>query len=277
MKKTAAAGPYTILLDLEQDIRRGYVQFDWDKWVFAMGHAKGADYVVGDAGGAIVTNLIRLHLENGITEMDKKRVWRILTGNIGMALRDNEIFKGLSAERSFDTWKDYMQSKRRSMASELLKVAKDIVADKRYKDIGEIMSDYGVSEYFQLGSGLVGVKDRISRMYYWFRWESGGYQLSGTTQTSQGATKMRASGVNRFAQLGEKVAYGYHKTYGGDPYWLTLKYPGHCDKCHKPLARGERAYYYPRTRTMFGEACGHGQEAEQDFHSQVEMEEGHLI
>jgi len=28
---------------------------------------------------------------------------------------------------------------------------------------------------------------------------------------------------------------------------------------------------------MFGEACEHGQEAEQDFHSQVEMEEGHLI
>jgi hypothetical protein len=75
----------------------------------------------------------------------------------------------------------------------------------------------------------------------------------------------------------EVMGYGYHKTYGGDPYWLNLKYPGHCDKCHKPLARGERAYYYPRTRTMFGESCGHGQEAEQDFHSQVEMEEGHLI
>lgn len=83
--------------------------------------------------------------------------------------------------------------------------------------------------------------------------------------------------VNRFAQIVEKVAYGYHKTYSGDPYWLTLKYPGYCNKCHKALARGERAYYYPRTRSMFGESCGHGQEAEQDFHNQVEMEEGHLV
>ena len=202
MKKTAAAGPYTILSDLAQDIRRGYASFDWDKWAFAMGHAKGADYVVGNAGETIVTKLIRLNSEyrfSDATDADKEKMWSTLNRNIGMALKDNEIFRGLTAERSFDTWKNYMQSKRGSVVSELVKIAKEV------------------------------------------------------------------------------MGYGYHKTYGGDPYWLTLKYPGHCDKCHKPLARGERAYYYPRTRSMFGEACGHGQEAEQDFHSQVEMEEGHLV
>lgn len=73
------------------------------------------------------------------------------------------------------------------------------------------------------------------------------------------------------------MAYGYHKSYGGDPYWLTLKYSGHCDKCHKPLARGERAFYYPKGKKMFGEACGCGEEADRDFHSMVEQEEGHLI
>ena len=75
----------------------------------------------------------------------------------------------------------------------------------------------------------------------------------------------------------EVMGYGYHKSYGGDPYWITLRYPAHCSKCHKPLARGERAYYYPRGKQVFGESCGHGQEAEQDFHNQVEMEEGHLV
>lgn len=200
MKRIAAAGPYAILLDLERDIRRGYTSFDWDKWILAMGYTKGADYVVGGAGEAIVRNLIDLGFsDRGATDMDKKRVWRILTGNIRMAVADNMIFEGLSAEHSSDTWHNYMQMQRRSVASELLKVAKEV------------------------------------------------------------------------------MGYGYHKTYRGDPYWLTLKYPGHCDKCHKPLARGERAYYYPNGRKMFGESCGHGQEAEQDFHAQVEMEEGHLI
>lgn len=74
-----------------------------------------------------------------------------------------------------------------------------------------------------------------------------------------------------------KVAYGYHKSYGGDPYWLTLRYSAHCSKCHIPLEKGERAFYYPRGKQMFGEKCGHGQEAEADFHSNIEMEEGHLI
>jgi hypothetical protein len=73
------------------------------------------------------------------------------------------------------------------------------------------------------------------------------------------------------------VAYGYHKSYGGDPYWLTLKWPAHCDKCKKPLDKGEQAFYYPRSKSFFGESCGHGEEAEKDFHSNIEMEEGHLI
>ena len=87
--------------------------------------------------------------------------------------------------------------------------------------------------------------------------------------------KMVASELVAMAK--ELMGYGYHKTYGGDPYWLTLKYPSHCHKCHKELKRGEKAFYYPRDKSMFGESCGHGEEADKDFHSMVEQEEGHLI
>jgi len=58
----------------------------------------------------------------------------------------------------------------------------------------------------------------------------------------------------------------------GDPYWMTVKYPAQCHKCHKPINKGEKAFYYPKTRSMYGETCGHGQEAEEDFRSHSEMD-----
>jgi hypothetical protein len=87
--------------------------------------------------------------------------------------------------------------------------------------------------------------------------------------------EMIASELVKIAK--DLLGYGYHKSYGGDPYWITLRFSGTCDKCHAVLPKGQRAFYYPRTRKLFGEPCGHGAEADQDFHSMVEQEEGHLI
>lgn len=36
----------------------------------------------------------------------------------------------------------------------------------------------------------------------------------------------------------------YGKRYSGDPYWLTLRYPGECRRCKRQLAKGERAFRY---------------------------------
>lgn len=124
--RTAAAGPHSILLDLERDLSRGPALFNWDMWVFSMGHARGVDYIVG-AGEPIVRNLIALGLQDeGITDIDKKRVWHVLVADIRLAVKDNEIFRGMSAERCFETWKDYMQGKR-AVASEVVKVAEGLV------------------------------------------------------------------------------------------------------------------------------------------------------
>jgi len=62
------------------------------------------------------------------------------------------------------------------------------------------------------------------------------------------------------------------RSVSGDPFWLTVKYPSECHKCHKPISKGERAFYYPRDRHLYGEKCGHGEEAEADFRTHSEMD-----
>ena len=34
------------------------------------------------------------------------------------------------------------------------------------------------------------------------------------------------------------------RRYQGDPYWLTLKYPGQCRRCDRQLKKGEQAFRY---------------------------------
>lgn len=56
-----------------------------------------------------------------------------------------------------------------------------------------------------------------------------------------------------------------YNRYPSDPYWCTAKYKGRCAGCNKPFNRGERIFYYPRTRKPFAENCGCGQGCERDF------------
>lgn len=51
----------------------------------------------------------------------------------------------------------------------------------------------------------------------------------------------------------------------GDPRWIDVKYPKVCAKsgCNKTIKVGERAFYYPNSKSLFCET--HGQEAEADF------------
>lgn len=41
------------------------------------------------------------------------------------------------------------------------------------------------------------------------------------------------------------------KTYSGDPYWMTAKFPGKCAKTGEPFKCGERVFYYPRERKAY--------------------------
>ena len=56
-----------------------------------------------------------------------------------------------------------------------------------------------------------------------------------------------------------------------DPYALTARYDGQCAKCQRAIKRGERAFYYPNTRTLYGmrqadgSGCECGDTAQSDF------------
>lgn len=49
---------------------------------------------------------------------------------------------------------------------------------------------------------------------------------------------------------------------GGDPYWMTANFPSK-DSKGRPVRKGDRVFYYPRTRTMLSGA--EAEEAARDF------------
>lgn len=57
------------------------------------------------------------------------------------------------------------------------------------------------------------------------------------------------------------------KHYPRDPYWLTVKYSCQCSRCHAPLARGARAFYYPNGKSMLCAAAACGEKAAAEFHA----------
>jgi hypothetical protein len=59
--------------------------------------------------------------------------------------------------------------------------------------------------------------------------------------------------------------------YSGDPYWLTAKY-GKCAKCGIPV-KGKRAFYYPKGKHVYCEACGEIESAR--FNAEIEDEDSY--
>ena len=45
-------------------------------------------------------------------------------------------------------------------------------------------------------------------------------------------------------------------TVKGDPYWLTSRYAGTCAGCNATIARGERAFYWPKGKKLECGSCG---------------------
>lgn len=65
-------------------------------------------------------------------------------------------------------------------------------------------------------------------------------------------------------------------SYPGDPRWITARYPGKCGKagCGAPIKKGDRAFSYPSTRTLYGSACGHADQGARDFEAARQDEDG---
>jgi hypothetical protein len=63
-----------------------------------------------------------------------------------------------------------------------------------------------------------------------------------------------------------------------DPHWITLRYDGQCTGCPKPLPSGSRVFYYPNSKSMYGQECGCGEYQQNQFDAAVadELNNGSL-
>ena len=64
-------------------------------------------------------------------------------------------------------------------------------------------------------------------------------------------------------------------TYRDDPRWITTRYACTCARCKRTIARGERMYYYPASKSTYcnHSACGRQEAAE--FEGMKADEEGY--
>ena len=49
-----------------------------------------------------------------------------------------------------------------------------------------------------------------------------------------------------------------YKSYRQDPRWIRIRYPAVCASCKGDIHRGDNAYYYPTSRSLYcaGDTCG---------------------
>jgi hypothetical protein len=61
-----------------------------------------------------------------------------------------------------------------------------------------------------------------------------------------------------------------------DPKWIDVRYPARCAEpnCQTEINSGERAFYYPSDKALYGTRCGHGEKAERDFNAHRIDEDG---
>jgi len=59
----------------------------------------------------------------------------------------------------------------------------------------------------------------------------------------------------------------------GDPYYITVRYPGECSICHRKIYPGERALYFPRKRGLQCEVDEKCHEANKETMSAIHDED----
>lgn len=64
--------------------------------------------------------------------------------------------------------------------------------------------------------------------------------------------------------------------YRDDPRWITARYASKCHGCETPLPKGARAYYFPRSRRIYGATCcDRAQTSSNDF-AAAAFDEAHI-
>ena len=61
-----------------------------------------------------------------------------------------------------------------------------------------------------------------------------------------------------------------------DPKWITVRGPARSAEpnCQAEINSGERAFYYPSDKAVYGTRCGHGEKAGRDFNAHRIDEDG---
>jgi hypothetical protein len=75
---------------------------------------------------------------------------------------------------------------------------------------------------------------------------------------------------------GRKEKQVMRRRFKSDPKWITVRYPARCAEpnCQTEIKSGERAFYYPGDKALYGTRCGHGDIAERDFNAYRIDEDG---
>ena len=62
-----------------------------------------------------------------------------------------------------------------------------------------------------------------------------------------------------------------------DPNWIAVRYSAQMREArlYSPITAGERAFYYPADRGLYGVRCGHGEQVAHDFAAHRLDEDGY--
>jgi hypothetical protein len=73
-------------------------------------------------------------------------------------------------------------------------------------------------------------------------------------------------------QAGAKGANAMRR-YKCDPRWITVRFEGECVRCKRPIHAGERAFHYPKDRSLYCGAEECGKAASREFSARAFDEE----
>jgi hypothetical protein len=88
--------------------------------------------------------------------------------------------------------------------------------------------------------------------------------------------RRKSSKPCRKSGSGRKEKQTMRHRFKADPKWITIRYPAQCAEanCQTEINSGERAFYYPSDKSLYGTRCGHGEKAERDFNAHRIDEDG---
>ena len=61
-------------------------------------------------------------------------------------------------------------------------------------------------------------------------------------------------------------------SYNGDPYWTRARFGSNCARCGAFITKGQDIFYYPRTKSPYGSACGCAEQASNELTCAAEDE-----